>query len=393
MSKLKTLAAIGILIALIAGVGVVMGQQTSACVTGGAVASGNPDLATDCDALLGMKSALRGSAKLNWWSGRPIEQWDGITADGRVVGLSLPNKGLDGHIPDDMGNLVGLKTLVLSYNSLIGDLPDSLNDLTNLTRWRLAGNQFTGCLPVNMARVPDTDTAELGLPVCSGGPVPTATPTATPPSVGPTPTPAPPRATPTLAPSSDRLGAIEGRLSDVEARLATLEVNVAQLMATPTPTPTPIPGLGTQQSPVPFGTTFTFLNSVTDHWEFTVLEATPDATTEILNHNRFNDPPASGNQFYMVKVRAKYLGTGSQTFRDTRLKTLGDSGVVYAGFDTWCGLIPNSLPEPELFTNGQVEGNECWEVASADADSLVLFVEPRSSFSFSGTRFWFSLTP
>ena len=353
------------------------------------------------------------------------------TTTGRVVKIKLHKKGLKGHIPveigslemlqelwlytneltgtipSEMGNLANLTWLFVSDNDLSGQIPETLNNLS-LDRLWLHKNSFTGCVPYNLTLTREYK-VDSGLPACAaptgdGTPTPTVpagTPTP-PPVASPTPTPGSTQPTPT--PSGDRLTAVEGRLTDIERRVTTLEADVARLLATPTPTPVPTPGatptptpsptptaLGTQQQPVPFGTTFTFLNSVTDHWEFTVLEATPNATSEILNHNQFNDPPASGNQFYMVKVRAKYLGTGSERFRDTRLKTLGDGAVVYAGFGVWCGVIPDSLPEPELFTNGQVEGNRCWEVASSDADSLVLFVEPYSSYT--GTRFWFSLSP
>ena len=142
----------------------------------------NTGLVADCEFLLGMKSALRGSVKLNWWSGRSIEKWDGIKVQGgRVVEVSLPNRKLDGVIPVGLGNLSALKTLDLSSNSLTGQIPASLNSLTNLTRWRLAGNSFTGCLPAKLAQVSDNDAASLGLPTCGGsGPAPTPTPTATP---------------------------------------------------------------------------------------------------------------------------------------------------------------------------------------------------------------------
>ena len=71
------------------------GGDDSVCVTGGAVPSGSAALIADCETLLGMKSALRGSAKLNWWAGRSIEKWNGIKIQGgRVVELSLPNRKL-----------------------------------------------------------------------------------------------------------------------------------------------------------------------------------------------------------------------------------------------------------------------------------------------------------
>ena len=155
----------------------------------------NTALAADCETLLGLKKALRGSASLNWWTGRSIEQWDGITVQGgRVTGLSLPNRSLDGILPAGLGSLSALTTLDLSGNSLTGQIPEELNNLGNLTRWRLAGNNLSGCVPSVFARVSDNDAASLGLPTCGGmGPAPTPVPTATPtpPPATPTPTPTP----------------------------------------------------------------------------------------------------------------------------------------------------------------------------------------------------------
>ena len=178
--KARNVVIVSVIVASILAVAsVVMAQQNSPCVSGGAVPAGNAALAQDCDTLLGMKSALRGSGKLNWWSGRSLEKWDGIQVQGgRVTELSLPSSGLSGVIPAGIGNLSALTTLDLSGNSLTGTIPASLNNLTNLTRWRLAGNNLTGCVPANFAQVSDNDAASLNLPVCGGsGPAPTTTPT------------------------------------------------------------------------------------------------------------------------------------------------------------------------------------------------------------------------
>ena len=121
------------------------------------------------------------------------------------------------------------------------------------------------------------------------------------------------------------------------------------------------------------------------------METTPDATALVLEENQFNGPPEEGNQFFIAKVRAKYLGPDSTRFDGSfRLKALGDGGVVYSTFGNSCGVIPDRLPDPELFTNGTIEGNVCWEIASADVDSLLMILE-REFLSTEGNRVWFSL--
>ena len=233
---IRAIAVVAVSVAIVVTVGtvtvrLVMGQTDSACVSGGAVAAGNAGLISDCETLLGMKSDLRGSVKLNWWSGRSIDKWDGIKVQGgRVTELSLPNRKLDGILPVGIGSLSALKTLDLSSNSLTGTIPTSLNNLTALTKWRLAGNGLSGCVPYNFAQVSDNDTASLNLSTCGGAtPVPTATPTPSQPG--------------------DRLTAIEARLSDIERRLAAIETAVATPISTTTPTPTATPTPTTTPTP------------------------------------------------------------------------------------------------------------------------------------------------
>ena len=246
-------------------VSLVSGQSESLCVSSTAVATSTPSLLGDCDTLLRLKSDLQGTGQLNWWTGRSIAQWDGVSVQGgRVDEVSLANRGLDGvvparlgnlsaltglnlssnsltgAIPSSLGNLSNLESLELSSNRLSGQIPETLNGLTKLNYLRLSGNNFTGCMPANLLGVADGDAASINLPTCGSStptPMPTATtdPTATP---VPTATPAP-TATPTPSPAADRLTAIEVRLSSIERRLAAVETAVSELMNTPMPTPTP----------------------------------------------------------------------------------------------------------------------------------------------------------
>ena len=48
-----------------------------------------------------------------------------------------------------------------------------------------------------------------------------------------------------------------------------------------------------------------------------------------------------------------------------------------------------TVPNRELFTGAETEGEMCWEVASTDADSLVMFLEADSSLD--DRRAWFAL--
>ena len=123
-------------------------------------------------------------------------------------------------------------------------------------------------------------------------------------------------------------------------------------------------------------------------WEIKVIGTTPDATAQVLAENQFNDPPAAGRQFFMARVRAKYLGSGSDKFDSTfRLRAVGASAVEYTTFDNSCGVIPNAMPDPEVFPGGTIEGNVCWSVLSTDVGSLLMADKPL----LVDDRVWFGL--
>ncbi len=74
--------------------------------------------ATDRQALDAFFRATVGPAwrdKSNWLSNAPLDEWNGVTTDsaGRVVGLELPNNGLRGVIPPEIGSLEMLVRLHL----------------------------------------------------------------------------------------------------------------------------------------------------------------------------------------------------------------------------------------------------------------------------------------
>jgi len=61
--------------------------------------------------------------------------------------LELPNSGLTGEIPPEIGNLINLTSLNLFSNELTGEIPVEIGNLTNLTILGLMDNQLTGNIP------------------------------------------------------------------------------------------------------------------------------------------------------------------------------------------------------------------------------------------------------
>ena len=89
-----------------------------------------------------------------------------------------------------------------------------------------------------------------------------------------------------------------------------------------------------------------------------------------------------------MTVAVNYVdGADSLTIAESNYSLLGDNRVVYTPFEHTCGVIPDEL-RAELFPGGQAAGNVCFQVASDDAN-FVLIHEP--FWSFDGGRRFLSL--
>ncbi|HWK81109.1 MAG TPA: cupredoxin domain-containing protein [Thermomicrobiales bacterium] len=141
-----------------------------------------------------------------------------------------------------------------------------------------------------------------------------------------------------------------------------------------------------RKRPIPVGS----IGLVGDY-EVSVDNVTPNADDIIAAENQFNDPPAAGNQFFMARIEMTYTGseTGSPAF-DLNFQSVGALNKGYSTFDNDCGVTPDSAVNlSDVFPGGKVTFNVCWQIATEDADSLVMYVEPL--FSFDNERTWFSL--
>ena len=203
-------------------------QFTAQCSNGVAAPNpaNNPGLVSDCAALLAAKPTIAGaSGSLNWSADIRVSRWDGVfMANYRVSGLSLPEYGLNGAIPaelgslsnliwlfldnneltgaipPELGSLANLHYLDLSNNQLTGAIPPELGNLANLENLRLSGNRLTGCIPEPLRRpLGGAETALIGLPFCAD------------------------------TSAADRVGALETQLARLASALVALEAQIADL--------------------------------------------------------------------------------------------------------------------------------------------------------------------
>ncbi len=151
---------------------------------------------------------------------------------------------------------------------------------------------------------------------------------------------------------------------------------------------TPVLGAA-RTNPFPFGQAGRLGNS----WTMTIVSYTPDSTAAVLAENMFNDAPTAGNQFAIVRVRATYTGSSSDTFDGGfRLNAVGARNVTYTQFDTVssCGVIPDEISDATLFSGATIEGNICFQIPTSDAASLMVY--DNYFLNFTSNWNWFSLS-
>ncbi|KAI9122529.1 hypothetical protein K1719_006369 [Acacia pycnantha] len=85
----------------------------------------------------------------NWVGSDPCNHWDGIKCtNSHVISISLSSTGLAGQLSGDIGSLSELEILDLSNNKgLTGSLPQTIGNLKNLSTLILVGCSFNGPIP------------------------------------------------------------------------------------------------------------------------------------------------------------------------------------------------------------------------------------------------------
>ncbi|XP_047982776.1 probably inactive leucine-rich repeat receptor-like protein kinase IMK2 [Salvia hispanica] len=88
--------------------------------------------------------------------------WIGIKcADGEVISIQLPFKGLGGRISDRIGQLQSLRRISLHDNALVGAIPATIGFLPNLRGLYLFNNRLSGSLPPSISNCPLLQTVDV----------------------------------------------------------------------------------------------------------------------------------------------------------------------------------------------------------------------------------------
>ena len=113
---------------------------------------------SDREALVALYEATDGPNWTNrdsWLTGAPLADWHGVDVDaeGRVTVLWLPENGLSGCLPTQLGDLHRLAHLDLRDNDLEGSIPPDIGSLAVLDYLNLSRNRLTGSIPPELGNL------------------------------------------------------------------------------------------------------------------------------------------------------------------------------------------------------------------------------------------------
>ncbi|KAL5713345.1 non-specific serine/threonine protein kinase [Ranunculus cassubicifolius] len=109
----------------------------------------------DRSALLAIKHQINDDL-LSWNGSVHHCRWEGITCSlgdtGRVTGLDLQNRKLQGTLSAYIGNITFLTIINLNENAFNGAIPQEIGRLVHLQELSLSNNSFSGEIPKNITR-------------------------------------------------------------------------------------------------------------------------------------------------------------------------------------------------------------------------------------------------
>ena len=141
----------GVVSAMAIGTATVTARAGSASGSAEVIIEEHPDWG----ALTLLYGATRGEGWVNnhnWLTDAPLGRWYGVNVNtsGRVAQLNLPENGLAGVIPPELGRLTDLSSLVLADNQLTGPIPTELGHLGKLSVLKLERNYLDNPIPVEL---------------------------------------------------------------------------------------------------------------------------------------------------------------------------------------------------------------------------------------------------
>ena len=120
-------------------------------------------------------------------------------------------------------------------------------------------------------------------------------------------------------------------------------------------------------------------------WKLRVNKSIPNATRAVTKWNKYNAPPRTGDQFFMINITLGYTGDRAPTqnrsrantrFSPTSFSAVGRSNITYTTITDSCGSVPHALNFGWRVQTGEsVTGNICFSVSKTDTRGLLLKYE------------------
>lgn len=108
--------------------------------------------------------------KSNWLTASDLGEWYGVATDGagRVTALDLPQNGLSGELPPELGELSRLRRFNAFWNHVRGPIPVKLGRLSELAELDLSYTYMTGSIPSEIGDLGSLRTLRLGWSLLTG---------------------------------------------------------------------------------------------------------------------------------------------------------------------------------------------------------------------------------
>jgi len=123
-------------------------------------------------------------------------------------------------------------------------------------------------------------------------------------------------------------------------------------------------------------------------WKLRVNKSIPNATRVVTRWNKYNAPPRSGDQFFMINISLGYSGEARTSpsgiprrrfdspVSPNSFSAVGRSNITYTTITDSCGSVPGALNFGWRVHSGKtVSGNICFSVSKTDVRGLLLKYE------------------